>query len=79
MAGTVNEYFTTLREEIAAAKSAEDAQKLAEKFPRGGALGILDKHPELEPQCKLMEISLKLFKNIQCFYVNSRIVGRTLC
>lgn len=52
VAGKTEEYFKQLSDEIAAAKSAEEAAKLAEKFPRGGALGILQKYPEMIPQCK---------------------------
>lgn len=53
VAGKVEQYFKSLSDEIAAAKSPEEVTKLAEKFPRGGALGILDKHPELLGHCKL--------------------------
>jgi leucine-rich PPR motif-containing protein len=42
----------TLTEEIENAKD-NDFELLAEKFPRGGAIGILEKHPELQPECKL--------------------------
>ncbi|TMW54433.1 hypothetical protein DOY81_000425 [Sarcophaga bullata] len=50
VAGKVEQYFKKLSDDIAAAKSSEEVAKLAEKFPRGGALGILDKHPELVSQ-----------------------------
>ncbi|XP_065358584.1 leucine-rich PPR motif-containing protein, mitochondrial [Calliphora vicina] len=50
VAGQVEQYFKKLSDDIAAAKTPEDVTKLAEKFPRGGALGILDKHPELVGQ-----------------------------
>jgi len=42
----------TLTEEIEIVKD-NDFELLAEKFPRGGAIGILEKHPELQPECKL--------------------------
>lgn len=54
VAGKVDQYFKKLNDEIVTAKSTEEVAKLAEKFPRGGALGILDKHPELVSQCKLV-------------------------
>ncbi|XP_037819162.1 leucine-rich PPR motif-containing protein, mitochondrial [Lucilia sericata] len=50
VAGKVEQYFKQLSEDINAAKTPEEVTKLAEKFPRGGALGILDKHPELVGQ-----------------------------
>lgn len=53
VAGKVEQYFKKLSDDIAGAKSPEEVTKLAEKFPRGGALGILEKHPELVGQCKL--------------------------
>ena len=55
VAGKVEQYFKKLSDEIAAVKSSEEVAKLAEKFPRGGALGILDKHPELVSQCKFVK------------------------
>jgi hypothetical protein len=42
----------TLEEEIDNVKES-DLEKLAEKFPRGGAIGILTNHPELHSLCKL--------------------------
>jgi hypothetical protein len=39
-------------EEIENAKDS-DLVILSEKFPRGGAIGILEKHPELQSECKL--------------------------
>ncbi|XP_017052922.2 LOW QUALITY PROTEIN: leucine-rich PPR motif-containing protein, mitochondrial [Drosophila ficusphila] len=50
VAGKAEQFLKHLTTEIDAAKNPEDAKKLAEKFPRGGAVGILDKHPELVPQ-----------------------------
>lgn len=52
VAGKAEQFLKQLSTEIEAAKSPEEAGKLAEKFPRGGAVGILDKHPELIGQCK---------------------------
>lgn len=52
VAGKAAEYLKTLTEEIENAKD-NDFVLLAEKFPRGGAIGILEKHPELQPECKL--------------------------
>ncbi|KAH8271898.1 hypothetical protein KR044_009914 [Drosophila immigrans] len=50
VAGKAEEFLKQLSTKIEAAKTPEDAIKLAEKFPRGGAVGILDKHPELVAQ-----------------------------
>ncbi|KAH8391791.1 hypothetical protein KR215_003667 [Drosophila sulfurigaster] len=50
VAGKVEEFLKQLTTNIEAAKTPEEAAKLAEKFPRGGAVGILDKHPELVAQ-----------------------------
>ncbi|KAH8419302.1 hypothetical protein KR222_004215, partial [Zaprionus bogoriensis] len=50
VAGKVEQFLKQLDDEISAAKTPEDATKLAEKFPRGGAVGILSKHPELQAQ-----------------------------
>ncbi|EDV54784.1 leucine-rich PPR motif-containing protein, mitochondrial [Drosophila erecta] len=50
VAGKTEQFLKHLTTEIEAAKTPEEATKLAEKFPRGGAVGILEKHPELVPQ-----------------------------
>ncbi|XP_017859465.1 PREDICTED: leucine-rich PPR motif-containing protein, mitochondrial [Drosophila arizonae] len=50
VAGKAEQLLKQLSTEIEAVKSSEEAGKLAEKFPRGGAVGILDKHPELIAQ-----------------------------
>ncbi|XP_075152362.1 bicoid stability factor [Haematobia irritans] len=50
VAGKGEEYFRKQQRDIAVAKTTEEVQKLAETFPRGGALGILDKHPEMVDQ-----------------------------
>lgn len=42
----------TLTEEIEYVKDS-DLEHLAEKFPRGGAISILENHPELLSDCKL--------------------------
>lgn len=52
VAGKAEQFLKQLSTDIEAVKSTEEAGKLAEKFPRGGAVGILDKHPELIAQCK---------------------------
>lgn len=36
-----------------------DLEQLAQKFPRGGAIGILTNHPELHLDCKLTRYSWK--------------------
>ncbi|KAH8295864.1 hypothetical protein KR018_004809 [Drosophila ironensis] len=50
VAGKADQFLKQLTTEIEAAKTPAEAAKLADKFPRGGAVGILDKHPELVPQ-----------------------------
>ncbi|ALC40190.1 bsf [Drosophila busckii] len=50
VAGKAQQYLQQLSDKVEAAKSADEVAKLAEKFPRGGAVGILDKHPELTKQ-----------------------------
>lgn len=52
VAGKVEQFLKQLSQEIEAAKTPEEAAVLAAKFPRGGAVGILDKHPEYVSQCK---------------------------
>uniref|UniRef100_A0A0A1WFA5 Leucine-rich PPR motif-containing protein, mitochondrial n=1 Tax=Zeugodacus cucurbitae TaxID=28588 RepID=A0A0A1WFA5_ZEUCU len=49
VAGKTENYLNSLYEQISAANSIEEAAKLAEKFPRGGALGILQQKPEELP------------------------------
>ncbi|XP_059481411.1 leucine-rich PPR motif-containing protein, mitochondrial isoform X2 [Neocloeon triangulifer] len=46
-AGKANEYLDMMSANLNNAKSDDDVTKLAEKFPRGSALGILTRHPEL--------------------------------
>lgn len=62
-AGKVKEYFEKLRNELNKCNSVEDVQKHAIAFPRGGALGILEKFPELYDECKLSS-----FYNIPYIY-----------
>ncbi|BFF96291.1 leucine-rich PPR motif-containing protein mitochondrial [Drosophila madeirensis] len=50
VAGKAEPFLKQLSAEIDSAKTPEEAAKQAEKFPRGGAVGILNKHPELVPQ-----------------------------
>lgn len=58
IAGKAEDYLKTLENEVDNAQEGELAA-LAEKFPRGGVLGILEKHPELIGLCKYSFISLK--------------------
>uniref|UniRef100_A0A6B2E5A6 Putative bicoid mrna stability factor n=1 Tax=Phlebotomus kandelakii TaxID=1109342 RepID=A0A6B2E5A6_9DIPT len=46
-AGKAEEYLGKVTKELDAAKTDEARKTLADKFPRGGAQGILEKHPEL--------------------------------
>lgn len=54
-AGKVEQYLSGLEQELAQAKTDEEVQRVGEKFPRGGAVGILESHPELAGRCKLTE------------------------
>ncbi|KAF5285354.1 hypothetical protein FQA39_LY04453 [Lamprigera yunnana] len=47
VAGKAEEYLNRLDEEVSNARSSDEVAVLAEKFPRGGVLGIMEKHPEL--------------------------------
>lgn len=65
ISGRVDEYMNRLYDDIANAKSPEEIQKLAEKFPRGGALGILSKYPE----------ATKNFEKIAELYAKNNVTG----
>ena len=51
VAGKAPEYLKKLSEDL---EKADDSQleMISEKFPRGGCLGILQNHPELQSECK---------------------------
>ncbi|XP_067623165.1 leucine-rich PPR motif-containing protein, mitochondrial isoform X2 [Eurosta solidaginis] len=49
VAGKSESYLQSLYDEISAAKTTEEAAIMGEKFPRGGAIGILNENPELLP------------------------------
>lgn len=51
VAGKAEQYLETLTKEIENCKD-EHVSIMAEKFPRGGAVGILEKCPELTNKCK---------------------------
>lgn len=60
MAGEAENFMDTMLHDIKNAKSAEEISKLESKFPRGGALGILEKHPEFKQKFEeLAEIYFK--------------------
>lgn len=46
VAGNGEKYLENLEKELTNAKTPDDIKAIAEKFPRGGAIGILEKHPE---------------------------------
>lgn len=50
--GKAEHYLSKLETDMDNAKTAEERQIIGEKFPRGGAVGILDIHPELCDRCK---------------------------
>lgn len=51
VAGKAKEYLNKLEDDVDKAND-QDLPTIAEKFPRGGAVGILEKHPELLDKCK---------------------------
>lgn len=50
--GKSEQFLSILEGELDAATTEEQLRVLADKFPRGGAVGILQKHPELVDRCK---------------------------
>jgi hypothetical protein len=61
------EYMKTLTEEIENVKES-DLEQLAEKFPRGGAIAILENHPEFLSDCKLIQgLSKKSFTILKAY------------
>lgn len=52
-AGKSGEYLDKLSKELEASTTADSLTSLEEKFPRGGAFGLLSNNPELLPKCKL--------------------------
>lgn len=50
--GKAEQYLTGLEKELDAATGDEEVQKVGEKFPRGGAVGILETHPEMAGRCE---------------------------
>ncbi|XP_069704273.1 leucine-rich PPR motif-containing protein, mitochondrial [Periplaneta americana] len=55
ISGRAKEYLRKLQEEIENAKDHE-LENLTEKFPRGGAIGILTNHPELHEDYEQMAL-----------------------
>lgn len=51
-AGKSEQYLDKLEQEIDNAKTDEERAIVAEKFPRGGAIGILEQQPHLAEKCK---------------------------
>lgn len=51
--GKADQYLDALFHDIESAKE-DDLKILSEKFPRGGAVGILDQHPELLPKYEIL-------------------------
>lgn len=49
--GKSEQYLNILEQELDAAKTEEELRALSDKFPRGGAVGVLQKHPELADKC----------------------------
>lgn len=59
VAGKCEQYLKQLEDNLTNAKNDEELKIVQEKFPRGGAIGILELHPELTDKCKF----LLFFKN----------------
>lgn len=51
--GRASQYLDILQAE-AEKVTKDDLLLLEEKFPRGAIAGIIEKHPELMPKCKLV-------------------------
>lgn len=56
VSGNSNQYLNKLEEDIDKA-TPETLEALGEKFPRGGAVGILENHPEYTEKCKLTRLA----------------------
>ena len=52
VSGRGAEYLQNLTTALESATTPETFGALSASFPRGGALGLLEKHPELQAQCK---------------------------
>lgn len=52
VAGKAEQYLKQLEDNLTNAKNDEELKIVQEKFPRGGAIGILELHPELTDKCK---------------------------
>ncbi|CAD6999056.1 leucine-rich PPR motif-containing protein, mitochondrial [Ceratitis capitata] len=65
VAGKTDQYLQSLYDQISAVKTPEEAAKLADKFPRGGALGILQQNPQ----------SLSLFEKLAEKYAEHKQLG----
>jgi leucine-rich PPR motif-containing protein len=52
ISGRTKEYLAGIGKSLDRAKTPEEIAQISGSFPRGGAIGILEKHPELEPDCK---------------------------
>lgn len=52
VAGKSEEYLMRFENKLSNATTPEDLKSLEEEFPRGGAIGILEKQPELIEKCK---------------------------
>uniref|UniRef100_A0A1B0ABF4 PROP1-like PPR domain-containing protein n=1 Tax=Glossina pallidipes TaxID=7398 RepID=A0A1B0ABF4_GLOPL len=63
-AGKTEEYLKILSDQLANAKTPEEIAKFAAKFPRGGALGMLEKHPEVLPQFEKLAESYAAHKHL---------------
>ncbi|XP_055375539.1 leucine-rich PPR motif-containing protein, mitochondrial [Condylostylus longicornis] len=63
--GKTEQYLNKLKQDLESAQNDQEIAKVAEKFPRGGASGILESHPEL----------IEKFKEVAAAYANKNILG----
>lgn len=54
VAGKSEQYLKQLEDNLVNAKTDEELKIVQEKFPRGGAVGILELHPELTDKCEFL-------------------------
>lgn len=52
VASKADEYLGSLEQCLEQAKTDKELEEIGQKFPRGGAVGILEKHPEMAKRCE---------------------------
>lgn len=59
VSGNIPQYLDELEEGIDKA-TPENLPMLAEQFPRGGAVGILENHPEYVERCRFTHVNVNV-------------------